>query len=248
MPNSATIVVTLMMLPWPRAAIGGTLGERTHLIGRCEVGTDELGAPALLLDRSDDLRATLLAPAGDHDVGALTCQSLRRRPPNPRRPAGDKRALPFEVVHTFLSVMDCSVQSAPEANSTSSTRSPWPRRRGRKAIGLLVGALGHPLSQLGGCSLGRLKLDPAGDRLLELPHPAAERAAHLGDPLRAEDEERDDEQDQKLGNADEAWHGGFLFGSDEVTGAAEDAGDLLGRDCLQAQLLQLGDHGAIDDE
>src|SRR5918992_4926417 len=100
--------------------IGGTPGERTHLIGRCEVGTDELGAPALLLDRSDDLRATLLAPAGDHDVGALTCQSLRCRPPNPRRPAGDKRALPFEVVHTFLSVMDCSVQSAPEANSTSS--------------------------------------------------------------------------------------------------------------------------------
>src|SRR5918996_754368 len=120
------------------------------------------------------------------------------------------------------------VRSSPRC-STSSTRSPWPRRRRRKAIGLLVGALGHPLSRLGANSLGRLKLDPAGDRLLELPHPAAERAVHLGDPLRAEDEQQDDEQDQKLGNADEAWHGGFLFGSGEVTGAAEDAGDLLGR-------------------
>src|ERR687892_717129 len=78
--------------------VGGTLGERTHLSGRSEIGADELGGAARLLDRSDYPRATLLAPAGDHDVSAPTCQSLRRRAPDPRCPTGDERALPFKVV------------------------------------------------------------------------------------------------------------------------------------------------------
>src|ERR687891_79119 len=58
--------------------------------------------------------------------------------------------------------------------------------------------------------LGRFELEPAGDGVLELTHPAAERAAHLGNPLGTEDKEQDGEEDEKLGDADEAGHVGLL--------------------------------------
>ena len=45
----------------------------------------------------------------------------------------------------------------------------------------------------------RSRLVLSGDSILELAHPAAERSPHLGQPLRAEDEqERDQEQHQLL--------------------------------------------------
>src|SRR6188474_135691 len=59
--------------------------------------------------------------------------------------------------------------------STSVASSPWPRRRGSH----------------------RLRVDPA-HAVLELAHPLAERAAHLGEALGSEHQEEDDEQDEQL--------------------------------------------------
>src|SRR5918992_5044768 len=74
-------------------------------------------------------------------------------------------------------------------------------------VGLALGrGRGWSLCRL----LGRFELEPAGDGVLELTHPAAERAAHLGNPLGTEDEEQDGEEDEKLGDADEAGHVGLL--------------------------------------
>src|SRR5205085_3468199 len=44
------------------------------------------------------------------------------------------------------------------------------------------------------------------ERVLELAHPLAERAAHLRQPLRAEHEQDDDQQDQQLPRRDPARH------------------------------------------
>jgi hypothetical protein len=40
------------------------------------------------------------------------------------------------------------------------------------------------------------------DRVLELAHPAAQRAAHLGQSLGAEDEEKNEKQEEDLPDAD----------------------------------------------
>src|SRR4051794_11356098 len=45
---------------------------------------------------------------------------------------------------------------------------------------------------------------------LELAHPAPERAAHLGQALRAEDEQHDEPEDDQLRQSDEAWHSNLL--------------------------------------
>src|SRR5262249_5157229 len=52
----------------------------------------------------------------------------------------------------------------------------------------------------------RLVLVLAGDRVLELAHALAERAPHLGQPLRAEDEQDDHEQNCDLLGADPSRH------------------------------------------
>src|SRR5271165_6147328 len=104
--------------------------------------------------------------------------------------------------------------------STTLTRSSWPRRPTATAMispvgfacgpsgGRLPGGLldacdgdrragGPARGRRGACGLlgaqGRLAL--AAERVLEAPHPAAERAAHLGQPLGAEHEEQEDEQE-----------------------------------------------------
>src|SRR5262249_1496463 len=46
----------------------------------------------------------------------------------------------------------------------------------------------------------------AGDRALELAHPLAKRAAHLRQPLRPEDEEHDEREDEQLPRRDPTWH------------------------------------------
>src|SRR6266571_8567380 len=47
----------------------------------------------------------------------------------------------------------------------------------------------------------------AGDRILELAHPLAQRAPHLRQPLRPEDEEHDEEEDENLPDTDAERHG-----------------------------------------
>src|ERR671931_206187 len=56
--------------------------------------------------------------------------------------------------------------------------------------------------------LGRLRplVVLARDRVLELAHPPAQGLAHLGEALRAEDEEDDDQQDRELPGSDPTWH------------------------------------------
>ena len=46
----------------------------------------------------------------------------------------------------------------------------------------------------------------ARDRVLELPHSLAQLTAHLRQPLGAEDEEQNEQQDEKLGKTDSKWH------------------------------------------
>src|SRR6185436_8592833 len=46
----------------------------------------------------------------------------------------------------------------------------------------------------------------ARDRVLELAHPAPQRAAHLREALRSEDEERDEQEDEDLGEPDAERH------------------------------------------
>src|SRR5205823_8193112 len=57
----------------------------------------------------------------------------------------------------------------------------------------------HRLLLLG---LGVLLFDPVRDRVLEAPDRAAEGPPHLREPLRAEDEEHDEDEDQKLPEAE----------------------------------------------
>src|SRR5215216_420818 len=63
---------------------------------------------------------------------------------------------------------------------------------------------------LGGLQRGDLVLvvvlGVAADGVLELPHPVADRLAHLGQALRAEDDQGDDEHDHELERADVEWH------------------------------------------
>src|SRR5215217_1201688 len=63
---------------------------------------------------------------------------------------------------------------------------------------------------LGGLQRGDLVLvvvlGVAADGVLELPHPVADRLAHLGQALRAEDDEGDDEHDHELERTDVEWH------------------------------------------
>src|SRR5919109_72877 len=54
--------------------------------------------------------------------------------------------------------------------------------------------------------LGLRILHP-GDRVLELAHAPSERAPHLGQPARTEDEKQHDEQNQELPDRDAEWHG-----------------------------------------
>src|SRR5687768_449281 len=76
-----------------------------------------------------------------------------------------------------------------------------------------VDVLGRLIRGFGGRELGRVALVDrlvvvlAGDRILELAHPLAERAAHLGEALRPEEDEEDDQEDDHLGDADSEWHG-----------------------------------------
>src|SRR5213593_1621032 len=101
---------------------------------------------------------------------------------------------------TLSSEMTSRVRSSPRC-STSVASSPWRRRRGRSLIALRV-ALGRGRNRVLRLSLGcrrqlwRLVLVLAGDRVLELAHALAERASHLGQPLRAEDEEDDYKQNR----------------------------------------------------
>jgi hypothetical protein len=46
----------------------------------------------------------------------------------------------------------------------------------------------------------------AGDRVFELTHPLPQRTTHLGQPLWAEDEQHDEEQDEDLPDADTEGH------------------------------------------
>src|SRR6266404_4789489 len=81
--------------------------------------------------------------------------------------------------------------------SSSVASSPWSRRRGSLAIVALGGrvVLGGRGRRLGGRELGGRVRRIAGDRVLELAHPRSERATHLRQPLRAEEEQDDSKQD-----------------------------------------------------
>ena len=72
--------------------------------------------------------------------------------------------------------------------------------RGRNLRGLLRGRRGDRRGSLCGRQLGRLVV-LAGDGVLELAHPGAERAPDLRQPLRAEEQQRDDEQEDELRRA-----------------------------------------------
>src|SRR6185312_10428802 len=76
---------------------------------------------------------------------------------------------------------------------------------GRSRWGCRLGGVAEGLSSL--LSLGRLLLGGlaqrglfglAADRVLELTHPRAERAADLGQPLGAEDQQQDDHQESDV--------------------------------------------------
>src|SRR5205807_1065784 len=53
---------------------------------------------------------------------------------------------------------------------------------------------------------GLLVVVLAADRVLELPHSLPDRAAHLGQALRAEDEEDHDQEDHELPGANPTGH------------------------------------------
>src|SRR4051812_1734146 len=106
--------------------------------------------------------------------------------------------------------------------STSVASSPWSRRRGsrfhamaRRVLDGVVLARRRARRSRGHGALGGARRDDlaivvvvvlAADRLLELAHPAAERAAHLGQPLRAEDQQRGEQDDEQLGDSDSKRH------------------------------------------
>src|SRR5947199_772176 len=107
---------------------------------------------------------------------------------------------------TATSMMMRRARSSPRC-STRVASSPWLRRRGSR--GTALGRGGVVLAR--GCRRSRLRrlrqlrsglVVLAGDGVLELPHPAPERAADLGQPLRPEDEQRDDEDDDQTGDSD----------------------------------------------
>src|SRR4051812_33582686 len=83
----------------------------------------------------------------------------------------------------------------------SGTRSPCPILLMR-GTGFLRDGLGVPLrlsrSQSRGRNLRRLRVVVAAYRPLELAHPAAHRAAHVGQLLRPDDHEGDDQDDYEL--------------------------------------------------
>src|SRR5215208_7882338 len=64
---------------------------------------------------------------------------------------------------------------------------------------------------LGGLQRGDLVLvvvlGVAADGVLELPHPVSDRLADLGQALRAQDDQGDDEHDHELERTDVEWHG-----------------------------------------
>src|SRR5439155_20094710 len=75
--------------------------------------------------------------------------------------------------------------------------------------GLAQVALGRRLRRrLGWRELLRLGGLMAGERVLELPHPRAQRASDLRQPLGAEEEQRDQEQDDDVRRAGPAAHTG----------------------------------------
>src|SRR3712207_355105 len=81
-------------------------------------------------------------------------------------------------------------------------RAPWASRAARNRrtdIRALSTAPERGLNLLGALDrLGVVRPRAAGDGVLELAHALAERAAGLGQPLRAEDDEGDDEQDDQF--------------------------------------------------
>src|SRR5712691_6735046 len=121
------------------------------------------------------------------------------------------------VTATAIRQKTIRVRSSPRC-STSVASSPCARRRGSRRMRLdrvvfaLAGA--HRSSdglldrrrgrQLGGFVL----LVLARHRALELAHTLAERAAHLGQFLRPEDEQDDEEENQQLRGSNPTWHGG----------------------------------------
>src|SRR5437762_4731991 len=117
--------------------------------------------------------------------------------------------------------------------STRLTLSSWRRRRGSRAIVLLAG---DPLALLGlrlGLSVRRARRGRSGlrqlrllelvvavvarNRVLELPHTAAERTAHLRQPLGPEDEQENENDHYGAGPPDVCWH----CGEDSTVGEPE---------------------------
>src|SRR5215210_6726247 len=115
--------------------------------------------------------------------------------------------------------------------STSDASSPWPSRRGSRTTAIACPARrlwrvvaldrrrGGSCRRGGGLGGRRGQLDRprrhllvvvvlAGDRVLELAHPFAHRAADLRQALGAEDEEQHDREDDQLRESDEARHRG----------------------------------------
>src|SRR5262249_5127533 len=88
------------------------------------------------------------------------------------------------------------VRSSPRC-STSVTSSPWRSRRG-KALMFLAG--GWPV--VGGRRRNLARVVLAADRVLELAHALAERPSHFREPLGAEHEQGDDQDDDETSDTD----------------------------------------------
>src|SRR5262245_59632551 len=88
------------------------------------------------------------------------------------------------------------VRNSPRC-STSVTSSPWRSRRG-KALMILAG--GRPV--VGGRRRNLARVVLATDRVLELAHALTERASHFGEPLGAEHEQGDDQDDDQTSDTD----------------------------------------------
>src|SRR5262245_19057036 len=103
-----------------------------------------------------------------------------------------------------LSAMNSRARSSPRC-STSVASSPWRRRRGSTLMALLRGRrrglVPGARRQLG------LLVVAAADRVLELAHALAERAPDLGEALRPEHEQRDDENHDEPGDSYLGKHG-----------------------------------------
>src|ERR1044071_9991436 len=93
--------------------------------------------------------------------------------------------------------MTSRVRNSPRC-STSVASSPWRSRRGSRLIVL------RRLRRRVVCGRSRQLglLVVAGYRVLELAHAATEGASDLGQTLRPEDEQRDDEDDDQARNSD----------------------------------------------